>query len=78
MKRALLPLVAGRAGARIAVTGYGDAASEALADQSAAMPLALERARAITVQLIAYGLPPADLVPSAQALGQGGLARLVD
>jgi hypothetical protein len=78
MKRALLPLVAGHAGARIAVTGYGDAASEALADQSAAMPLALERARAITVQLIAYGLPPADLVPSAQALGQGGLARLVD
>ncbi|MCB8881572.1 hypothetical protein ACELLULO517_15085 [Acidisoma cellulosilytica] len=78
MKRALLQLVYSRQTARIAVTGYGDAASETLADQSAAMPLALERSRAITVQLMADGLPADALVPSAQALGQGGLARLVD
>lgn len=78
MKRALQQLAASHQTARIAVTGYGDASSDALAAQSAAMPLALERARAITVQLMADGLPVRDLVPSAQALGQGGLARLVD
>ena len=78
MKRALQSLAANRQTARIAITGYGDAPSDALADQSAAMPLALERARAITVQLMADGLTARDLVPSAQALGQGGLARLVD
>ena len=78
MKRALLKLVQQHQTARIAVTGYGDATSDTLADQSAAMPLALERSRAITVQLIADGMPARTLVPTAQALGQGGLARLVD
>ncbi len=78
MKRVLRQLVDSRQTARIAVTGYGDAASDNLADQSAAMPLALERSRAITVQLMADGLSARALEPSAQALGQGGLARLVD
>lgn len=78
MKQALLQLVAAHQTARIAVTGFGDAASDALTDQSAAMPLALERSRAITVQLMADGLSAHALVPSAQAIGQGGLARLVE
>jgi hypothetical protein len=78
MQHALIDLIVGRQGARIAVTGYGDATSDALADQQAAMPLALERMRAITVQLLTHGMPAADLVPSAEARGQGGLARLVD
>lgn len=78
MQRALATLAHQRKGARIAVTGFGDAAAGSLAAQSAAMPLALERARAITVQLMADGVPPARLATTATAEGQGGLARLVD
>ena len=42
------------------------------------MPLALERARAMLVQLIADGVPVGGVSTGAQALGAGGLARLVD
>jgi outer membrane protein OmpA-like peptidoglycan-associated protein len=64
--------------ARIAVTGFGDAGGTALDAQAAVMPLALERARAITVQLLADGVAPKQVATDARALGSGGLARLID
>jgi hypothetical protein len=42
------------------------------------MPLALERARAMTVQLMADGVSTQGLTTQARALGSGGLARLVE
>ena len=78
MQKALLTLLQSAQGAHIAVTGFGDAASVAIPDQAAAMPLALERARAMVVQLTAYGARPRGISAGAQALGSGGLARLVD
>jgi hypothetical protein len=78
MQTALLNLLAVKQSAQIAVTGFGDAPSASISDQAAAMPLALERARAIVVQLMIYGAKPQDIRASALALGSGGLARLVD
>jgi hypothetical protein len=78
MQRALLQLVQASQGAHIGVTGFGDAASTAIIDQAAVMPLALERARAMQVQLIVDGVPRAGVSIDARALGSGGLARLVD
>jgi hypothetical protein len=77
MQKALLNLTQASKGAHIAVTGFGDAASDSIEDQAAAMPLALERARAMVVQLSVYGVPVAGMTTQARALGQGGLARLV-
>jgi outer membrane protein OmpA-like peptidoglycan-associated protein len=78
MQKVLANFVQASNGAHIAVTGFGDAPDSAITMQAAAMPLALERARAITVQLIANGVPPAKLRTGARALGSGGLARLVN
>jgi hypothetical protein len=78
MQRALLKLIQAGHGARLAVTGFGDATSQAIGDQAAAMPLALERARAMVVQLMADGASEKKISAGASALGQGGLARLVD
>lgn len=78
MQRHLRDFAQARQGARIAIIGFGNAASDTVEAQAAAMPLALERARAITVQLMADGVPSNQLVTTAQAQGQGGLARLVD
>ena len=78
MQKALLSLVQSGHGAAIEVTGFGDATSDSIADQAAAMPLALERARAIVVQLMVDGAPSTGIKTGARALGSGGLARLVD
>jgi outer membrane protein OmpA-like peptidoglycan-associated protein len=78
MQKALLSLLQAGHGAAIEVTGFGDATSDSIADQAAAMPLALERARAIVVQLMVDGAPPTGIKTGARALGSGGLARLVD
>jgi outer membrane protein OmpA-like peptidoglycan-associated protein len=78
MQAALLTLVAARGAARIEVTGFGDARGASISAQAAAMPLALERARAMVVQLMAYGIPPTGISAGARALGSGGLARLAD
>jgi hypothetical protein len=78
MQKALLNLTQARKGAQIAVTGFGDAASASIDDQAAAMPLALERARAMVVQLSVDGVPAKGMTTQARALGQGGLARLVE
>jgi outer membrane protein OmpA-like peptidoglycan-associated protein len=78
MQKALLNLAKARGAAHIAVTGFGDAPGPSIGDQAAAMPLALERARAMVVQLMAYGAPAKRISAAAQALGRGGLARLAD
>ncbi len=78
MQKALFNLTQARKGAQIAVTGFGDAASASIDDQAAAMPLALERARAMVVQLSVDGVPAKGMTTQARALGQGGLARLVE
>ncbi|GAB0112488.1 hypothetical protein [Acidisoma sp. C75] len=78
MQRALRKLLDNRGSAHIAVVGFGDAPSSALAAQSAALPLALERARAILVQLRADGVSAGEISTSAEAEGSGGLVRLVD
>jgi outer membrane protein OmpA-like peptidoglycan-associated protein len=78
MQKALLSLIQGSQGAHFAVTGFGDAAGASISDQAAAMPLALERTRAMVVQLMAYGVKPLGISADAQARGTGGLARLVD
>jgi hypothetical protein len=78
MQHALRNFAQARQGNRIAITGFGSAAADQVDVQAAAMPLALERARAITVQLMVDGVPMESLLTTAQAQGQGGLARLVD
>ncbi len=78
MQKALLNLMQASHGARFAVTGFGDATSDSIGDQAAAMPLALERTRAMVVQLMADGATQRGITAGARALGQGGLARLVD
>jgi outer membrane protein OmpA-like peptidoglycan-associated protein len=67
-----------RGNAAIAVTGYGEAASDSPDAQSAAMALALARAQAITAVLTASGVPASAVVIDAQAAGRGGAVRLVN
>ncbi len=66
-------------GARgIAVTGFGDATGDSIAAQIAALPLALDRARAVAASLYALGVPPAAVRIAALPSGGGAAARLVD
>jgi outer membrane protein OmpA-like peptidoglycan-associated protein len=65
-----------RGDATISVTGYGDASSSDAAAQSAALPLALARARAIAANLLASGVPGNAIRINAEAAGNGGVARL--
>jgi outer membrane protein OmpA-like peptidoglycan-associated protein len=67
-----------RGNAAVAVTGYGEAASDSPAAQSAAMALALARAQAIAAVLTASGVPASAVVLDAQAAGRGGAVRLVN
>jgi outer membrane protein OmpA-like peptidoglycan-associated protein len=72
----LQKFAAARGAADIAVTGFGDAASTEPAAQAAALPLAWERARAISGVLQALGVPTTSLRVDAEANGSGGVARL--
>jgi outer membrane protein OmpA-like peptidoglycan-associated protein len=67
-----------RGAAPIAVIGYGEAASSAPPDQSAALPLAWERAQAIAGALRAAGVPAGMLRLAAEATGRGGVATIAD
>jgi hypothetical protein len=67
-----------RAGRPIAVTGFGEAKDITAAAQSAALPLALARARAVANQLIAAGVPIAQIRLYAEAAGHGAAARIVN
>jgi outer membrane protein OmpA-like peptidoglycan-associated protein len=73
-----LKQLAGRRGSGIiAVTGYGDAASNDPDAQSAALALGLSRAKAMAAALTAAGVPATAVQVDAAAIGHGGTARLV-
>ncbi len=74
----LKALALSRAGAAIAVIGYGDATGPDAAAQVAAMPLAWQRAQAISGALQAAGVPMASLRIAAEAEGRGGVARIAN
>jgi len=73
----LKQLAARRGSGIIAVTGYGEAASDDTDAQSAALTLALTRARAMAAALTAAGVPASAVQIDAQAIGRGGTARLI-
>lgn len=74
---ALKALIAGRGSAGIAVTGHGDAASNDPGAQSAALTLALARAKAVAGALEAQGVPASAVQVGAQAGGRGATVRLL-
>lgn len=73
----LKQLAARRGNGMIAVTGYGDAASDDPEAQSAALALGLSRAQAMAAALTTAGVPASAVEVDAQAIGRGGTARLV-
>ena len=73
----LKQLAARRGSGVIAVTGYGDAASNDPDAQSAALTLGLSRAQAMAAALTAAGVPASAVQVDAEASGRGGTARLV-
>jgi outer membrane protein OmpA-like peptidoglycan-associated protein len=66
-----------RGNAVIAITGYGDATTNAPAEQSAALSLGLSRAQAVANALAAAGVPRDMIRVSAEAIGRGATARLI-
>jgi outer membrane protein OmpA-like peptidoglycan-associated protein len=76
---ATLKSLAAQRGARaIAVTGFGEATSDDPAAQAAALPLALDRARAVAAALGAFGVPGSALRLVALPAGGGAVARVVN
>jgi outer membrane protein OmpA-like peptidoglycan-associated protein len=73
----LKQLVGRRGNGIIAVTGYGDAASNDPDAQAAALTLGLSRAKAMAAALTADGVPASAVQMDAEAIGRGGTARLV-
>ena len=73
----LKQLAARRGNGIIAVTGYGDAASNDPDAQSAALTLGLSRAQAMAAALTSAGVPATAVQVDAEAIGRGGTARLV-
>jgi outer membrane protein OmpA-like peptidoglycan-associated protein len=67
-----------RGASTIAVTGFGEAASNEPDAQAAALPLALNRARAVAARLMANGVPGAAIRIAADPQGSGAAARLVN
>jgi len=70
-------IAAKRGNGVIAITGYGDAASDDPAAQSAALSLGLSRAQAVANMLTGDGVPQADVRVGAEAAGRGASVRLV-
>ena len=62
----------------ITVTGFGEAAATDAHTQSAALPLALARARALTASLLAAGVPASAITLGAEAIGRGGVAQVAN
>ena len=73
----LKQLASRRGTGMIAVTGYGDAASDSPDAQSAALALGLSRAQAMAAALTAAGVPASAVQVDAAAIGRGATARLV-
>jgi outer membrane protein OmpA-like peptidoglycan-associated protein len=67
-----------RGGASIAVTGFGEATSTDPGAQTAALPLAYDRARAVAAMLMADGVPGGVIRIAAEPHGSGAAARLVN
>jgi outer membrane protein OmpA-like peptidoglycan-associated protein len=74
---ALKQMAQQRGAGSVAVVGFGAAASSAPADQQAAMPLAFSRARAIAGYLQSSGVPASAIRIDAEAVGEGGVVRLI-
>jgi outer membrane protein OmpA-like peptidoglycan-associated protein len=74
----LKSLAKSRGLASIAVTGFGEATSSDPAVQAAALPLALDRARAVAAQLQVNGVPASAVRIAAEPQGSGAAARLVN
>jgi outer membrane protein OmpA-like peptidoglycan-associated protein len=77
-QNALRALVQHRGSATIEAIGYGDAAPGDSAAASAALPVALARARAIAAVLEASGVPESAVHVLAEAEGHGGAARITN
>jgi outer membrane protein OmpA-like peptidoglycan-associated protein len=71
-------LAARRGGASIAITGFGEATSSEPAAQAAALPLALDRARAVASELGRDAVPGTAVRIAAEPQGSGAVARLVN
>ena len=71
-RKALVHAVGARGPRRLRVSGYGDAASDAPADQGAALRLALARAATVAETLEHMGVPSSAIVLAASAFGRGG------
>ncbi len=74
---ALKQLASRRGSGIIAVVGYGDATSNDPDAQAAALTLGLSRAKAMAAALSAAGVPASAVQLDAEAIGRGGMARLV-
>ena len=74
----LRALAARRAGRAVQVAGFGDAQAADIATQAAALDLALARSRAIAVALAQSGVPISAIDQDAKAIGNGGIARIVE
>ncbi|GBQ43666.1 hypothetical protein R5N90_01975 [Komagataeibacter sucrofermentans] len=66
-----------RDGNFIIVNGYGNAASATAEGQTAALNLAILRARTVTAMLVARGVPAARIVVRAHAFGNGARIAVV-
>jgi outer membrane protein OmpA-like peptidoglycan-associated protein len=66
-----------RGNAVVAITGYGDATTNAPAAQTAALSLGLSRAQAVANALAAAGVPRDMIRVNAEAIGRGATARLI-
>jgi outer membrane protein OmpA-like peptidoglycan-associated protein len=74
----LKALAAQRGSRSIAVIGFGGAHAADPPVQAAALPLALNRARAVAANLISLGVPGSAIRLLALAQGNGATARVVN
>ncbi len=71
-------VVAKRGTSSVVVIGFGEASAGDPAAQTAALPLALDRARAVAAQLLVAGIPATAIRIAAEPQGSGAAMRLVD
>ena len=76
--KSLQSLASQRGSRTILVAGFGDATGADAASQQAALALALARARSIASALAQAGVPDTAIRQEAQALGAGGIARILE
>ncbi len=74
---ALQALARERQGDDIVIAGFGEAAGSASQAQAGSLGLGFARARAMTTVLAQAGVPSTAMRVTAEAIGRGGVARLV-